>query len=49
MEFSYQLPPDLKLTINPKGRKVGSDDEEDDEVNPFQREETSGDFKEIDE
>jgi hypothetical protein len=48
LEFSYQLPPDLKLTINPKGHKVGSDDDEDD-VNPFQREETSGDFKEIDE
>ena len=29
LEFSYQLPPDLKLTINPKGHKVGSDDDED--------------------
>lgn len=37
----------MKLTLNPKGLKVGSDDEDD--VNPFQREETSGDFKEIDE
>ena len=48
LEFSYQLPPDLKLTINPRGIKVSSDDEDDD-LNPFQREETSGDFKEIDE
>ena len=36
------------MTLNPKGLRVGSDDEEDD-INPFQREETSGDFKEIDE
>ena len=34
LEFSYQLPPDLKLTINPKGLKVGSDDDDDD-INPF--------------
>ena len=48
LEFSYQLPPDLKLTINPKGVKVCTSDDDDD-INPFQREETSGDFKEIDE
>ena len=35
LEFSYQLPPDLKLTINPKGYKADGDDDDDDE--PFQR------------
>ena len=35
MEFSYQLPPDLKLTINPRGYTAGDDDDDDDEV--FQR------------
>lgn len=39
LEFSYQLPPDLKLTLNPKGVRVSSDDEDD--VNPFQREDQS--------
>lgn len=37
LEFSYQLPPDLKLTLNPKGIRISSDDEDDD-INPFQRE-----------
>ena len=39
LEFSYQLPPDLKLTLNPKGVRINSDDDE--EVNPFQREDQS--------
>ena len=30
----------MKLTLNPKGQRVGSDDEDDD-VNPFQREDQS--------
>lgn len=41
LEFSYQLPPDLKLTLNPKGVRVTDDD--DDDANPFQREEDEGD------
>ena len=40
LEFSYQLPPDLKLTLNPKGVRISSEDDEDD-VNPFQREDQS--------
>jgi len=41
LEFSYQLPPDLKLTLNPHGVRVsGSDDDEDgdDDIDVFQRE-----------
>lgn len=45
LEFSYQLPPDLKLTLNPKGVRVGDDDE--DEVNPFQREDNSSPIRDI--
>ena len=41
LEFSYQLPPDLKLTLNPKGVRVTGDDDDDD-VNPFQREDDNG-------
>lgn len=37
LEFSYQLPPDLKLTLNPNGIRVRDSDDEDD-ANPFQRE-----------
>ena len=34
LEFSYQLPPDLKLTLNPKGVRV-NDTDDDEDVNPF--------------
>jgi len=40
LEFSYQLPADLKLTLNPKGVRVGSDADEDD-VSPFLRDDAS--------
>ena len=39
LEFSYKLPADLRLTLNPKGVRVGPDDDDDDDANPFQREE----------
>ena len=45
MEFSYQLPPDLKLTLNPKGHMINDDD--DDECNPFQREEDMSPIRDI--
>ena len=38
LEFSYKLPTDLKLTLNPRGVRIASDD---DEADPFQREEHS--------
>ena len=41
LEFSYQLPPNLKLTLNPKGVRVSGSrdlDHDDDDINPFQRE-----------
>ena len=48
LEFSYQMPSDLKLTLNPKHFSDSEDDESDEEdgVNPFQR---SEDEKNIDE
>ena len=40
LEFSYKLPSDLRLTLNPKGVRVNpDDDDDDDDINPFQREE----------
>lgn len=42
LEFSYQLPADLRLTLNPRGEKVGEEDDDDDEdINPFQRVDSS--------
>lgn len=35
LEFSYQLPPDLKLTLNPRGVRINDDDDDDDDRNPF--------------
>ena len=32
LEFTYKLPPDLKLTLNPRGVRINSDD---DEADPF--------------
>ena len=35
LEFSYQLPADLKLTLNPYGVRVTGSDDDDDDINPF--------------
>ena len=47
LEFSYQLPPDLRLTLNPRGEKVDIDDEDDDDINPFQRVEIGSPARDI--